>query len=172
MDKQPVLLNTIIALLTLFSFSHVDANKTLTVDSLARRLMYQVWSFPQEKVYVSTDRTAYIAGDTVRFRAFLVDANTHAKPSNPSKYIYLELLNPFGKRVEQIKIKESDGIFAGTMPLDNDIPEGNYTLCAYTQFMQNSGKEYFFRKTIPILSQLSGKYIVKSEIKNESLQSV
>ncbi len=74
-------------------------------DSLARNLSYQFWSFPQEKVYLSTDRAGYVAGDTIRFRAFLVDAISHRQPENSSKYIYVDLLDPFGNKTETIKIK-------------------------------------------------------------------
>lgn len=157
----------ILLFLIIISNYCIEAKNKLNADSIAERIIYQSWIYPQEKVYVSTDRSAYISGDTIRFRIFLVDANTHAQPSLQSKYVYIELINPFGKRVERIKLKDNDGIFAGIMPLDDDIPEGTYTFCAYTQFMQNSGKEYFFRKPIPILSQLSRRYSIKQEINND-----
>lgn len=130
----------------------------LSPDSLAARLMYQVWSFPQEKVYVMTDRDAYTSGDTVRFRAWLVDASTHARPQQPSRFVYVELRNPFGGVEKRVKIRAEEGRFAGIIALDEELTEGNYTLCAYTQFMQNSGKDYFFRKSLPVFSQLSRKY--------------
>ena len=141
-------------------------NDELNADTLANRLMYQTWSFPQEKVYVSTDRSAYVTGDTIRFRAFLVDASKHITPQLRSKYIYIELLNSFGQKVERLKIKEFDGMYVGILPIEEDLPEGNYTLCGYTQFMQNSGKDYFFRKTVPIFSQLANKYKLETTVKD------
>lgn len=135
----------------------------LSPDSLATRLLYQVWSFPQEKVYVMTDRDAYSSGDTVRFRAWLVDAATHARPQQPSGFVYVELRNPFGDVEKRVKIRAEEGRFAGIIALDEELTEGNYTLCAYTQFMQNSGKDYFFRKSLPVFSQLSKKYRLQTE---------
>lgn len=143
----------------------------LTADSLASRLMYQVWSFPQEKVYVMTDRDAYTSGDTVRFRAFLVDAATHAKPKQSSGFVYVELQDPFGKNVARVKIKPENGVFAGVLPLDAEMSEGNYTLCAYTQFMQNSGNEYFFRKSVPVFNQLSKKYRLETNVSEGMLNA-
>lgn len=136
---------------------------SVNCDSLAQRLMYQVWAFPQEKVYMVTDRDAYVSGDTVRFRAFLVNASTHAKPQNGSKFIYVELTNPFGETVKRVKIKQQDDAFAGIIPIEEETPEGFYTLTAYTQFMQNSGSDYFFRKSLPILSNLSQKYSLTAD---------
>lgn len=151
---------------TVFGFSDTVSNIPLTVDSLASRLMYQVWSYPQEKVYVMTDRDAYTSGDTVRFRAWLVDAATHAKPQQASRFVYVELLNPFGNVEKRVKIRSNEEKFAGVLPLDEEMAEGTYTLCAYTQFMQNSGKDYFFRKTLPVFSQLSKKYRMETIFEN------
>lgn len=148
--------------------TNVYANN-INADSMARQLMYQVWSYPQEKVYVVTDRDAYISGDSIRFRAFLVDASSHRKPDFGSKFIYLELINPFGKTETRVKIKDNGGKFAGIIPLSVEMPEGTYTLCAYTQFMQNSGKEYFYRKSIPVFSQLSQKYKLETKIEDNML---
>lgn len=79
-------------------------------DSLARRLEYQAWIYPQEKLYVSTDKDVYTAGDTIRFRAFLVDAVKLTQKTDGSKYVYVELKNPFGETESKIKVKENDSI--------------------------------------------------------------
>lgn len=156
-------------LIIVFLFSGPVEGKGLNADSIAERIMYQVWSFPQEKVHVVTDRDAYVAGDTVRFRAFLVDASSHSKPDYPSKFVYLELIDPFGSVVERVKIKSSDSAFAGVLPLGEELPEGNYTLSAYTQFMRNSGEKYFFKVSLPILSQLSKKYKIDTSVADGNL---
>lgn len=151
-----------ILLIMIFNAIVIQA-ENFTCDSLAQRLMYQVWSYPQEKVYVVTDRDAYTSGDTVRFRAFLVDASTHARPINSSKYLYVELTNPFGETIKRIKIKQEQNAFAGFIPIEEETPEGSYTLSAYTQFMQNAGRDYFFNKPLPILSSLANKYSLDVE---------
>ena len=50
----------------------------------------QIRNFPQEKIHVTTDRDAYIAGDTVWLRAHCVDAAT-LEPLTASRYVYVEL---------------------------------------------------------------------------------
>ena len=47
------------------------------VDSIQDRFKDQLMLFPQEKLYLHTDKSAYIAGDTIWFRAHVVDAATH-----------------------------------------------------------------------------------------------
>ena len=45
---------------------------------------------PHEKLYVHTDRANYERGDTVRFRAYLMD--TRHEATAYSRYVYAELL--------------------------------------------------------------------------------
>ncbi len=141
----------------------------MPADSMAMRLARQLWAFPQEKVYVATDCNSYVSGDTIRFRAFLVDAATHRPVTGGSRFIYVELVNPFGQVDCRVKVRERDGMFAGVIPLSEELAEGSYTLGAYTMFMQNSGEESFFRKPVAIRSYLGRKYALEGEIDGRSL---
>lgn len=129
-----------------------------TPHSLAVKMAYQRWCYPQEKVYVMTDRGAYFGGDTVRFRAFLVDAASNRQKTDGSKFVYVELNDPFGQVAERVKVLRTDKGFAGYIPLNREMADGIYTLTAYTVYMQNQGCDYFFRKSLPIRSNLSLKY--------------
>ncbi len=121
---------------------------------LKSRLDDQRYEFPQEKIHLTTDRDNYMGGDTIWFRAFVVDAATHQQVS-ASKYIYVELRNPFNQVETRVKIMERDSIYEGYMPLSLNIAEGPYMLTSYTVFMQNKGEAYFFKKTIPVTSPFS-----------------
>lgn len=143
--------------------------RILNADSITSRIMFQTWSYPQEKIYLVTDRDSYMSGDTIRFRAFLVNASNHNKPTYPSRFIYVELTDPFGENVKRVKIRDTDDGFAGVIPLDAEMAEGTYTLSAYTQFMQNVAKEYFYKQSLPVFSQLSKKYRLKTDINDDRL---
>lgn len=63
-------------------FSSAQSNSALpSVDSVAVRLRRQLALYPQEKIYLHTDKPYYMAGDTIRFRAHVVDAASHAPVS-------------------------------------------------------------------------------------------
>lgn len=126
------------------------------------RLATQMEIYPQEKIHVVTDRDMYCAGDTVWLRTFVVDALS-LQNAGLSKYAYLELRNPFKEVVSRIKLIDRDGVFSGYIPLTQDMPEGDYTLTAYTVFSENQGSDYFFRKPIRILAPYSSKYTIDSE---------
>lgn len=132
------------------------------VDTLASRLETQKYLYPQEKIHLVTDREQYMASDTVWFRAFMVDASSH-QPVSVSKYVYVELLNPFNEVEERVKIIERGGEFSGYLPLDTKMYEGQYTIAAYTMFMENAGQDYFFRKSINITSPFSSRVTLKCE---------
>lgn len=144
---------------------------------LKQNLDWQVYNYPQEKIHVMTDKPYYITGDTIWLRAFVVDALTH-KTVDASKFVYVELISPMNTVDMRIKIKERDGVFKGYIPLDpTRIAEGEYTLSAYTMFMQNQGEQYFFKKKVKITSSFAIKRKIETEFEwknqgkdNESLK--
>lgn len=138
---------------------NVFAQAPLAVEtdsmSVENLFLQQMSHFPQEKLYLQTDRGIYMSGETLWFRTHLVDA-LMLKQANASRYVYVELVNPLGNLVERVKIRpDSLGCFYGHIPLGEDLPEGNYSLRAYTWFMQNIGEEYFSHKLIYISDPVS-----------------
>ena len=124
-------------------------------DTLAMRLEHQVQALPHEKVYLQTDKKAYLSGERIWLRAHLVNASD-GRPSRISRYVYIELLSPVSDVSARIMLRpDSLGVFAGHLDLMEDLPEGTYTLRAYTRYMQNQGEEYFFRKTVQVLDPFS-----------------
>lgn len=136
--------------------------KSDVMETALDRINIQKCIYPQEKLHVVTDRNIYSGGDTIWCRIFVVDAATHQQVKK-SKYVYLELLNPFGEVWDRVKIIEKDGIYSGYIPVDENIYEGDYTLAAYTMYSENEGKDYFFRKPLRLLAQHSSKYVIDSE---------
>ena len=124
-------------------------------DTISNRIWQQTCLFPNEKIHLHTDRSVYAGGDTIWFKAYLVNALDN-KQETASRYIYSELLDPFGKNVRRVKIKQDKNAqFYGYLPIDDEIPAGQYTVRAYTRYMENAGEEFFFHKPIHIVSPLS-----------------
>ncbi len=118
-------------------------------DSVARSFHQQLTVFPQEKLHLHTDKPYYITGEHIWFRAYLAEA-AHHHPAPFSRYVYVELINPMDSIVARIRIRPDEDTYHGHVPIPEDIPEGHYTLRAYTRFMENAGEDYFFTKTIRI----------------------
>ena len=85
----------------------------------------------RERVYLSTDREVYVAGDRVWLSAWCLDAGT-GQLSAFSKTAYVELHSATGM-VQTAKIALDGGRGAGFLALPTTLPTGNYKLLAYTQ---------------------------------------
>ena len=145
---------------TSYTFSASPAGSEKKQSTLDR-INHQRNIYPQEKIHVVTDRDLYCGGDTIWLRAFVVDADSHIQTAI-SKYAYVELLSPFGYADKRVKLMERDGVYAGYIPIDEEIYEGDYTLTAYTAYAENQGPDYFFRKPLKILAPQSSRYVIDS----------
>ena len=150
--------NIIFLLSFLFTFNAQGINWE---KELNKQFEKQRYEFPQEKVYVHTDRSNYMGGDTIWMRAYVTDASSHI-PVNASKYLYVELKAPSDSVLTRVKIKESNGIYAGYVALPMSPIEADYTLIAYTAFMDGLGEDYFFKKTLRIGNPISTKHEIST----------
>lgn len=127
----------------------------LSSDTILSRIWLQTNVFPQEKLYLQTDKVNYVAGETIWVRAFLTDAATHI-PSYRSRYVYVELVNPFNVVEQRVRLRQDSlNIIHGHIALSSNLAGGDYSLRAYTHYMKSSGEDYFFRKSIKIISPYS-----------------
>ncbi|MEO7045122.1 MAG: hypothetical protein ABI091_07410, partial [Ferruginibacter sp.] len=105
----------------------------------------------EEKVYLHTDRSYYLCGDILWFKAYVEDAKNN-EPLSVSKVAYVELLNASHDPVLQAKINIVNGNGSGSFVLPTSVASGNYELRAYTNWMKNDSAFHFFRKTITVVN--------------------
>lgn len=108
----------------------------------------------QEKIYLHTDRNFYLVGETMWFKVSCIDATFH-RPLDVSKVVYVEVLDHTNKAVQQAKIRIDGGSGHGSMFLPASLATGNYTVRAYTRWMQNFDAAFFFHQSITIANTLS-----------------
>ncbi len=120
--------------------------------------------FPQEKVYLEFDNTAYFQGENIWYKAFVTNASTLEQA--PSGVLYVDFLAPTGQLLLQQKLKikagQADGIIplldAGTQQTREKrgivaYPSGFYEIRAYTQNMLDFSPEAIFSRVIPVYTQ-------------------
>ena len=105
-----------------------------------------------ERVYVSTDRDVYVAGDEMFVSAFCLNASGGGL-SNVSRIAYLELVSAEGP-VQTAKVALDGGRGGGVISLQNTIPTGEYRLVAYTSQCFNEEGYNFLEgaRTISIIN--------------------
>ncbi len=154
-----------VSFMLLFTFSvGSSAELSSSADSLMRFAgnIHQFNSiFPQEKVYLQFDNTSYYTGETVWFKAFVVNASTLNRPQ--SRVLYVDLISPNGILLKREKLKiiagQADGSFVlidgSTAQARNlrgilSFPSGFYEIRAYTAYMQNFGKDVIFSRVFAV----------------------
>lgn len=136
-------------LLTLAVSAQQTDEELKTIMTYMRRAMLFNQSLPQEKVYLHFDNTGYFMGETIWFKAYVVRADNTA-PTNMSRVLYVELVNPSGDVVETRKLPVTNGITYGDIKLDSIYGTGFYEVRAYTRYMTNWGNGGIFSRVFPI----------------------
>jgi TonB-dependent SusC/RagA subfamily outer membrane receptor len=104
---------------------------------------------PAEKTYLQFDKPYYAAGDTIYFKAYVTAGQQH-KLSSLSSVLHVDLINTKNKIDQSIKLQLDSGIAWGDFALPDSLPEGNYRVRAYTQWMRNNGDKDFFDRVVPV----------------------
>ena len=109
--------------------------------------------YPQEKVYLHLDNSAYFMGETIWMKAYVTRSDTENR-SNISRVLYVELISPRGFVVERRKLQVTDGLAWGDIKLTKRILKaGYYEIRAYTRYMTNWGKRNFFSRVFPVFDK-------------------
>lgn len=105
-----------------------------------------------DKVYIQTDKPYYTSGETIWLKTYVVDGIRHLQSAR-SRIVYVELINPEDSIVAERRLLITDFGAAADLRISPDWPSGKYFLRAYTQYMRNSKKQYFYQKEIPVWYQ-------------------
>ncbi len=100
-----------------------------------------------EKIYLQIDRELYAPGDFCWYKAYLVDGLTHS-PLPGYKNVFVQLVSDSGKVLANRILLSQNGISHGEFLLADSLPDGEYTIRAYTKYLENFGEEACFHRKI------------------------
>jgi hypothetical protein len=104
---------------------------------------------PVEKVHLHLNKTNYMLGDTIWFKAYTVAGQNHGL-SAISNILHVELLTDKDSVINKIAIPLSSGVGWGDFAIPVLLKTGNYQVRAYTSWMRNFAPDYFFDQPIRI----------------------
>lgn len=138
--KELILACTVIITFQSFVFSQVIPELLIQDDTI----LY-------EKLYLHIDRELYSPGDDIWFKTYLVNGiNNRLIPG--FKNIYVQLIDEKGKIIEQCMMLSAYGVANNDFHLPDKLPEGQYTIRGYTNYLQNFGEESLFHQKIAVAS--------------------
>ena len=120
----------------------------------------------QERVYVSTDKECYLAGEPLWFSVYCMDGTGF---SNMSKVAYLEFHTCEGI-LSTVKVGLKDGRGCGRFQIPFSVPTGNCSIVAYTKAYGGESESEFNGKVVTFFNTLSsarsahGIEVVSSEV--------
>lgn len=115
-------------------------------------------SYPQEKVHLHLDKPFYSVGDTLYFKAYVVNAEDNS-PSGRSALLYVDLVDQNDSVTSSSLLPVNEGLASGVVVLPDHLEEGAYRIRAYTAWMRNFDEAYFFDRTISVGNALTNDLI-------------
>jgi len=150
-----------VAVLLLVAFKLVDDE---FAQKIAGQLLKYRSTYPQEKAYLHLDKPYYTVGDTLWFKGYLVEGSLHMADS-ASQVLYVDLIEQqTGKNIAIRRVRLEGGVGHGDIVLTDNIPNGAYTIRAYTNWMRNFSEDFFFQKNIYLFDEEQQKGPVSSDL--------
>lgn len=138
----------------LFIFATTDKKPTANaLEKLIDKYYSFHKQFPQQKIYIQTDKPYYIGGDEMYGKIYLINETRWGLDSIRSKKIYVELINEENTVVEKTIVNGIYSSLGFSFHLSNSLPEGNYILRAYTSWMIGINKQNIFSRYIHIFNK-------------------
>ncbi len=131
--------------------SGYELNDDSVMVALSDSLRRSIYGSTGEKIYLHLDKTFYISGETLWFSVYLVNAASHVLSSS-SGLVYVELIDTNKTVIVQKRVYMEDGGGYGQISLPNSLADGMYQLRAYTNWMRNFDKEWFFQQPLYIVN--------------------
>ena len=120
-------------------------------------MAFSILANAQERVYVSTDKECYLAGEDIWVSVFCSDGSSGEKGSL-SKVAYLEFHNREGM-VSTVKVALKQGRGCARFQIPFSFPTGNYSIVSYTKCYGGESVGEFNGKIISVFNTLSGSRV-------------
>jgi len=136
----------ILPLATIFLFLFPNTNAQ-NIDSTIERYGND---FGQEKAYLHYDKSTYATGETIWYKAYLMNG---IYPADDSKTFYVDWSDEKGKLISHSIIPVVYATAAGAFDIPADYPGKYIHVKAYTKWMLNFDTAFLYNKDIRILSK-------------------
>ncbi|MGV0753367.1 hypothetical protein [Empedobacter brevis] len=117
-------------------------------------------NYSQEKIYILFNKESYIAGETIWFKAFILNGY---KPSSISTNLFVELYDKDKKKIDKKLLPVFKGQSDGSFSLKDDLQEDIYFVRAYTTYMTSFSEDFQYIQPITIYNPTSTLKLTKND---------
>ncbi len=148
-----------ILLITFFiKINNVFAADTKFIFELAEKLKSFNENYPEEIVFIQTDKDKYLIGETVWFKAYINDP-LFSTSSSLSKKLFIKLIDDDGNEYSSYIFEIKQGKSYGNFIIPGEIDKNELYIIAYSSWMQNGGQLAFI-KPITIVNSIIPEILV------------
>lgn len=112
-----------------------------------------------ERTYLHYDKSAYSAGETIWFKAYLM---TEIFPASESKTLYIDFIDDKGGLLQHTVSPILDAVTNGQFEIPSEYKGSYIHVRAYTKWMLNFDSAFLYNKTIRILTRNATPAATKS----------
>ncbi|MCG8579149.1 MAG: MG2 domain-containing protein, partial [Bacteroidales bacterium] len=149
---------------------HSQVTDTLNMRYQIERVQDFMLNQHEEKLFIHTDRPVYQTGEDIWFKAYLLTA-ANDKPELLEKILYLELIDSKGELVLKRVFELDHGTVSSAFPVPMEVPQGQYLLVAYTNWMKNKRSGNVFEKNLYVVNNEPTDLKLVSEMADSNIQT-
>ncbi len=113
-----------------------------------------------EKLYLHHNKPFYVSGESILFKAYLVNVATNI-PERKATTLNVDLLAPDGSIAMTSTNQILDGRSHGQITISDSVPSGVYSLRAYTNRMKQGSRDFYYREKLNIYNPSDKGKLVK-----------
>lgn len=121
--------------------------------------------YSPERLYIHYDKPNYGAGETIWFKAYIMN---EVLPATESKTLYTDWIDDKGNLILHAVSPLVEGVTNGQFEVPSDYKGRSLSVRAYTKWMLNFDSAFLYQKDIPILT----KDRTTSDTKNKIIPSI
>ena len=133
-----------------FALSCFFSLSAVTAQQIDTNLAKYSTSFTTERVYLHFDKSSYMAGETIWFKAYLTE---ELYPAEKSKTLYVDWMTDDGTVLYHTVAPIVTGNTSGQFEIPSDINADFIHVRAYTKWMLNFDTAFLFKKDIHLLNK-------------------
>lgn len=139
------------------------AQEQSPISKISQQLNSYFSYYPQEKVFVMTDKDTYKPGETIWFSAYVNGGNNLLAPKE-SQDLFIQLLDDKGVQQSKELFKLKSGFSTGDLVLPDDLKKGSYFLVAHSS-ANISQDELSYTKVI-VNPMYSNQWVAETKVKD------